>query len=299
MEVPLELIRPKTSQIPEYSTDPKFTDRPALELEDYYCLLQKDPFDSSAALKLSELLKQRGHDDEVVRVLENLIDIDSCFTTHFALAEAYFNVGRNTEALRELYHATLVLPEDNGLQFECFKLQGNVFVRLGDYDSAEDAYNRAYRIDPQSDVLEVNLGTLCLQRGQWDEALDRFRRAIALNSKNDKAWIGLALVHRTKGDVELSWGNIEAALEYNPMNETAIGLALDWSVAEGREFRALEFIRQFLVEGGWSERFSLAFSLLAWRRGEVLAATLELERLLAVNPRNEQAMALRTEMKRG
>jgi hypothetical protein len=100
-----------------------------------------------------------------------------------------------------------------------------------------------------------------------------------------------------KGDFELSWGNVEAALEYNPLNEVALGLALEWSTYDGREFRALEMIRTFLIEGGWNERMSLAFAWLSFRRGEGDKARLELERLLAVNPANVQALSLLNEMR--
>jgi tetratricopeptide (TPR) repeat protein len=175
---------------------------------------------------------------------------------------------------------------------------GNIFVRRGDLDSAEDSYNKAHRINPDSDVLYVNIGTLAIQRGGWDEALDKFRTALHLNSTNDKAWVGLALGHRMKGDFELAWGNVEAALEYNPLNEVALGLALEWSTYDGREFRVLELIRNFLIEGGWNERMSLAFAWLSFRRGERSQASLELERLLAVNPANVQALNLIEEMRR-
>ncbi len=100
-----------------------------------------------------------------------------------------------------------------------------------------------------------------------------------------------------KGDLELSWANLETALEYGPLNEVALTLATDWGMNSGKESRVLELIRQFLVEGGWNERFSLAFAWLSWRRGDSDIARLELERLLAVNPRNAQALELAEQMK--
>jgi Tfp pilus assembly protein PilF len=191
----------------------------------------------------------------------------------------------------------MVAPQTGPEFFELFKTLGNIFVRRGDLDSAEDNYNKAHRLNPDSDVLFVNFGTLFIQRASWDEASNRFRRALGINSTNDKAWVGLAICHRMKGDFELAWGNIEAALEYNPLNEVALGLALDWAIQDGREFRALELIRQFLIEGGWNEKMSLAFAWLSWRRGETRIARLELERLLAVNPENTTAIQLVHDMR--
>ena len=54
----------------------------------------------------------------------------------------------------------------------------------------------------------------------------------------------------------------------------------------------LERLRAFLVAGGWNERLSLNFAYLSLRRGDRFVAELELERLLAVNPANEDALNL-------
>ena len=267
------------------------------DLEDLYLILQMDPNDSLIAIKLADQMREMGRFDEALKILRNVVKIDSRFETLNSLAQVEYQLDQLDNSYEHLQQALMIAPENSPLLFEVFKALGNIFVRRGDFDSAEDSYNKAHRLNPDSDVLFVNIGTLAIQRSAWDEALEKFRHALRLNMSNDKAWVGLALGHRMKGDFELSWGNLEAALEYNPLNETALGLALDWSTYDGREFRALDLIRNFLVEGGWSERLSLAFAWLSFRRGERSAARLELERLLAVNPENEQALKLIEEMR--
>lgn len=270
---------------------------PTLELEDLYCILQIEPNDSFMAMELAKRLRARGRLDEARKILSGVVKIDYRFETVHALAQIDYQMDRIGEAFIGLQEAALIAPENSGELFELFKTLGNIFVRRGDLDSAEDNYNKAHRLNAESDLLWVNFGTLEIQRQKWDEAVQRFRRALELNSSNDKAWIGLAIGHRMKGDWELAWGNLEAALEYNALNEVALGLALDWGAQEGREFRVLELIRKFLVEGGWNEKMSLAFAWLSWRRGDTGLARLELERLLAVNPANEQALQMVLEMR--
>jgi tetratricopeptide (TPR) repeat protein len=270
-----------------------------LDLEDLFLILQIEPNDSLIAMELARRLNAAGKPEEAVRVLRNVVAIDYRFETLCALAHAEYQSEMVDEAFDHLQQAVVVAPGESPLLFEAFKTIGNIFVRRGDFESAEDSYNKAHRLNPASDVLYVNLGTLAVQRQNWDEAVEKFRHALELNRANDKAWVGLAIGHRMKGDTELAWGNIEASLEYNPLNETALTLALDWGIQEGREFRVLEFIRDFLVEGGWNERFSLAFSWLSFRRGDHFIAKLELERLLAVNPANPHAVQLAAEMKAG
>jgi tetratricopeptide (TPR) repeat protein len=270
---------------------------PELDLADLYCILQVDPNDSFMALELAKRLRAGGRLEECLKILKGVLKIDYRFETLHALGQVEYQMDMIEEAFTHLQGALLIAPENSGEFFELFKTMGNIFVRRGDLDSAEDSYNKAHRLSPESDVLFVNFGTLFIQRQSWDEAASRFRKALSINGVNDKAWVGLAICHRLKGDFELAWGNIEAALEYNPLNEVALGLALEWGTQDGREFRALELIRCFLIEGGWNEKMSLAFAWLSWRRGDTRIARLELERLLAVNPTNETAIKLVKEIR--
>jgi len=303
-EATLEILRPtssetENSQLAQLKSS--LTAKPAepkLDLEDLYLILQLQPNDSFMALELAKRLRDSGKLQEAHKVLQGIVKIDYRFATIHTLAQIEYQLDQIDDAFTHLQEAVSIASEESPEFFELFKTMGNIFVRRGDLDSAEDSYNKAYRLMPASDVLQVNFGTLYIQRQNWDEAADRFRKALELNITNDKAWVGLAICHRMKADHELAWGNVEAALEYNPLNEVALGLALDWGSQEGREFRVLDLIRQFLVEGGWSERMSLAFCWLSWRRGEGQIALFELERLLAVNPGNATALQLLGEIRK-
>ncbi len=300
----MEILRPTSSLItPSFDhlapllPTPLHPQPPLLDMEDLYCILQIDPNDSFIALELAKRLRRRGKFADALRVLRGVLKIDYRFATLMQVGQLEYEMDFLEEAFGHLQDALLVAPNLDPSFFELFKTLGNIFVRRGDFDSAEDQYNRAHRLNPDSDVLYVNFGTLLIQRQKWDEASLRFRRALELNSRSDKAWVGLALCHRNKGDMELAWGNIEAALEYNPLNDVALGLAIDWGLRERRHFRVLELARKFLVQGGWNEKISLAFALLSWQRGDRHMAQLEMERLLAVNPSNENALKLAQEMR--
>jgi tetratricopeptide (TPR) repeat protein len=290
----LDLIRIREAQ----TSIPEAELKQRLDLEDLYCILQIAPNDSFIAIELGQRLRARGRLDEAYRIFNNVLKIDYRFETLNALGQVAYELDRIDEAFEYLQAAVCVAPESAPEHFEVFKTLGNIFVRRGDFLSAEDNYHKAHRFNPNSDVLHVNFGTLSIQKSDWEVACEHFRHALAVNPSNDKAWVGLALCHRMKGDFELAWGNIEAALEYNPLNDVALGLSLDWGAQDGREFRALELIRHFLVSGGWNEKMSLAFAWLSWRRGDAHIARLELERLLAVNPANEAAMKLIGEIRR-
>lgn len=301
----MEILRPSSSDAQNLNSDidanalsaHSSVEKPKMDFEDFICVLQMEPNDSFMARELAQRLLASGRKEEALRVLRAVIRMDNCFETLFALGSLEYQMDLEAECFQHLQQALLVAPEGAPQLFELLKILGNIFVRHGDLDSAEDAYFKAHRLNPNSDILHVNLGTLSIQRQAWDEAADKFRTALALNSINDKAWVGLAICHRMKGDWELAWGNVQMALQCNPLNEVALQLILDWSAQEGREGAALEPLRNFLIEGGWNEKMSLAFAYLSFKRGDLALAKLELERLLAVNPGNHEALALVQELR--
>jgi tetratricopeptide (TPR) repeat protein len=268
-----------------------------LTLTDLYQLLQLDPYSTSAALELGRRLRRSGHTVEAVQVFESLCHIDNGFATLFELGLAYYQNDQMDPSLRSLQQAVLVSAEEDPDLMEVFKTIGNIFVRIGDFDSAEDAYNKAIRLQPESATLMVNLGTLEIQRSAWEKATERFRDALRLQSANDKAWVGLALCHRHRGDLELSWANLDTALSWNPCNDTALHLAVDWASTDQREGHLLKLLRQFLLAGGWNIKLSLIFAWLSWSRGDRFSANIELERVLTTDPSCESGWNLRNKMR--
>lgn len=271
--------------------------RRPLEREDLYCILQVHPNDSLTAMELARQLSGSGQLEEAVRVLSAVVKIDYRFETLLALGRAEYEAQNDEMALEHLHQASVVAPEYVPELFELYKLMGNVFVRLGSYDLAQDSYNRAYRLNPNSDLLQVNLGALAIQRKDWEGAHQHFRQAVELNKLSDKGWVGLAIVHRMKGDLELSWGNIMTAIELNPLNEAAMNLIVDWGLAQSQDALVYKLLRAYLGEGGWSENLSMVFAALCLLRGDRAMAKLEVERVLAVNPAHEKALKMSLELR--
>jgi tetratricopeptide (TPR) repeat protein len=132
--------------------------------------------------------------------------------------------------------------------FSAFKNIGNIKVRSGDFEGAEEFYHKAFTINPLSDVLLVNLGTLEIQKSQFEKALYRFRQAVEINPLNSRGWIGLAIAHREYGDLELAWGNLEKALDINTSEETALELAVQWGIKDGKIDSLLQRMNSYLLE---------------------------------------------------
>lgn len=136
-------------------------------------------------------------------------------------------------ALKILHH---ILDESDGMDpvlFEVFKQMGNIYLKCGDMDAAEEKYNKAYSINCEDESLTINYGVLAMQRGQYAAARERFSQAVVKNSSSDLAWVGLALVHRAHSDHDLARACLLRALDENHYNKMAILNLYQWNTQDG------------------------------------------------------------------
>ncbi|WP_374031997.1 tetratricopeptide repeat protein [Bdellovibrio bacteriovorus] len=132
-----------------------------------------------------------------------------------------------------------------------------------------------------------------VQRGDYDKSLYCFRKAVEINPENDKAWVGLAMVHSQFGDMELAWANIETAIDINPQNRTAVHLAANWGLRDGKLQKAIEALQGYLASVEEDEDMSLVLINLLCSAGQVDQAMLEIERVLLWNPDHAEVRSLK------
>ncbi|MAE73413.1 MAG: hypothetical protein CL675_04910 [Bdellovibrionaceae bacterium] len=210
----------------------------------------------------------------------------------FELAHAQTDLAQVKDAIQS-YQSCLTLFKDHpDYLFSIHKELGNLFLKSGQVDQAEAHYQLAYQINSSSVALLVNLGTLEVQKGLWNKALHWYRKASRQDSHNDRAWIGLALVHRQFGDHELSWANIERALDLNSVNPTALKLAIQWAFQDHKTARIVSRLETYM---SWHQDDTDMGRLLAqvyFDSGQYINAATELERLLLNQPTDELSLEL-------
>lgn len=163
--------------------------------------------------------------------MKSKMDIDLQMTVY----EIYENLNDYPKALRCLHNVCDQLKDNDPLFFDIYKAMGNIYLKCGDIDSAEEKYNLAYGIDSEDEALSVNYGVLSIQKGDYSQAKERFSKVISVNSASDVAWVGLALVHRSFSDSELSRACLLRALDENPLNRLAVQNIYSWSEQDGVE----------------------------------------------------------------
>lgn len=138
------------------------------------------------------------------------------------LSQLLIQQGRDREAASALSRAMKLLnlsPQDKA---DYYKVIGNCYSRLGEFDDAEKSFKKALELSPTSDDAQSNLGSLYLEQGQIQNAKRCYQDAVASNTLNDKAWVGLGLCLTSEGRKAEAHEAFKNALERNLKNSTAI-----------------------------------------------------------------------------
>ena len=214
------------------------------------------------------------------------------FETVIQNAQIHYILEEDQKSLDLFLEALSILDHESPALFEIYKNMGNICVRLKDFDAAQEYYDKACTLQPESDVLFVNYGTLEIQRGCHDKALECFRDAVRVNPRNSKAWVGMAMIHDQRSDFELAWGNVIQAFDFDENNKTALLLIYQWSKRDHRELFGKNCLLRFLCEHDRDEEVSLWLTHLCLSMGQYDEARLEVEKILLFNPAHREAQEI-------
>ena len=218
------------------------------------------------------------------------------FDSSFVKAQIEYELGMDDQSLQSYFESLSCVTTEKTELFDIFKNIGNIYVRKGDFESAEEFYNKAYSFNNHSDILYVNYGILEMQRGDLNKAKDRFRTALHVNSLNDKAWTSLAMVHFEFGDEDLGAANIKKALDINPTNKTAISFCYQKMSQKKYADYMIEAMQRFLDTADFDEEVSCMLIQKLYEMGRIQLAILECSRLLLWNPLKEEYFTLMSQL---
>jgi tetratricopeptide (TPR) repeat protein len=155
------------------------------------------------------------------------------YGAHYNLGMALQQLGREGEAeeyltkadslqrlqarLQRLEKAARSNP-DNALAWARL---GDALRRIDRTDKAQEAYNVALSIAPESIVLQNNVANLALMQGNYEQALNRYQAILQQDSANADVWLNVGVVHARMGNVEAAQRAWKTVLEYAPDHKTA------------------------------------------------------------------------------
>ncbi|CAM6002529.1 unnamed protein product [Sphagnum balticum] len=241
--------------------------------------------------------KQEGDLENARTCYEQLTKLRVTEDDLFELGEIQFELKLDDEALISWTDALGQCTEESSHLFDLHKNIGNVFLRRGDIESAEENYNKALTLRPQSDILQVNLGSLYFQKKEFIKALQHYKNSVELNPYNDRAWCGVALVARELKDSEWAKATLFKALDMNPYNITSLQVLVSWAQADRDWASAIDRVQKFTFEHQDNGNMIYTLAGLFYQQGDFYAADLELTRLEALEPGRADAQELRNLIK--
>lgn len=248
----------------------------------------KDPRNVLVMKRLVTALEACGKYEEALVIWKNLMRYDYSFESSYGHAQCLYKLERDDLAIQAYYDCMSIVTSEKPELFEVYKNVGNILVKQGDFEAAEEYFNKAFNMNKKSDVLLVNIATLEYQRQDMEKSLFGFRQAIEQNPKNDKAWVGLALLHHKMGDVDLSLANLEKAIDLNGSNRTALLLFAAWAESQEYKCKAAEAIQSYLAATESDSEMSLVLIQLLCQTHQEKNAEIELYRSYIMDPGNER-----------
>ena len=125
--------------------------------------------------------------------------------------------------------------------------EGNKLLRRGDYEGAEDYFNKVIDIDPTYYQANFQLGYLNTKLGDYDLALEHYSKTVEKNPGYSKGWFALGLTHQRNGDYDNAIKALDSAINADPTYTKALvqkGKILmkqgDYSTAENALNQAIQ-----------------------------------------------------------
>ncbi len=103
-----------------------------------------------------------------------------------------------------------------------YRMVGDCFVKLGDYEGAKNSYISSAELDPYSSRTYIGLGTIGLMKNSYDIAVIHFQKAVSLAPDDEMANLGLGLAFQGMSEWKEAKRWIAKSLQINPENTAAL-----------------------------------------------------------------------------
>lgn len=136
-----------------------------------------------------------------------------------------------------------ILKENSGYSF-AWRYLGYALMKLGEYDSAEEALNEANLLDIENPVVWAYLCMFCISVGRRYQALECLNELVRNKFDDVKILEEIGLMFYSKKEYELAIDIFEKLIEIEPNNTLHyISLAEVYTKIESKKHLALELIK--------------------------------------------------------
>ncbi|MBI3544851.1 MAG: tetratricopeptide repeat protein [Deltaproteobacteria bacterium] len=258
----------------------------------YQVLIRKGTTIPKGLAGLARTYDKEGDAEKAIRCYQEAIAYSSEYPFYQALAALQIRAGSDDQAAQTLLHALGLAALDDEQRFDLHKSLGNSYTRLGEYAKAEHHYRKAYELNSKSDILQVNVGSLALQKSDLEAAQKHFQRALELNPGNDKAISGMGMVYLGKNSLAKAYEHFVKSLRLNLNNLGAIYNLVKCAYELKRFDEASELLRRYIELNPVNTNILYSYAGILYHQGRHEQALAQTRKILEANPAHAGAKEL-------
>lgn len=183
--------------------------------DEYMQVISIKPKDYDSYCRLATIFHENKKDEDAKAVLQDLLNAKP---DYYEGSKLLGNILYENEQFKE---AILVYNEAlkyNPGEYELYYFIGMTYTRLNDFQNAREYYKKAATLNSIKDVVNLNLGQICLIFREYDEAEKYFQEEI--NSEDERvqanAYLYLAKIKLIKKDTDSAIMYANLAIEIDP-----------------------------------------------------------------------------------
>jgi len=199
--------------------------------------------------------------------------------------------GRFDDAIKAYQTITVVAAGSPKMAASAHVAAGNIFMMVGRFEEAANAYRKAVALDETSPEAINNLGEALGEMKQFQPALQAFQKAVALDPKYLKARYNMGVTYDRLGQMKY------AEFIYRILVRDFPGFALAYdSLAvslskSGRAHEAIPFHEKAISLAPGDPSFYFNYSLSCLMLGDIKRAQEQQQKLRALDPAMAERLA--------
>ncbi|BBO68351.1 hypothetical protein DSCA_22810 [Desulfosarcina alkanivorans] len=180
---------------------------------EYSEIVLKAPRSAVGHIRLARLYARQGQTDNAASQLQkgmNLVEEDQALAAE--LVTVWLSAERTEDALALCEDRLKTHPDEAFAHY----LEGKVFTRMKEYDSARKALENAAELDPMWPEAGNSLAAVFLLQDKKKQAIDHFEAALERNPKNPTATLVLGRLYEERKEYEKAISVYETAVATVP-----------------------------------------------------------------------------------
>jgi tetratricopeptide (TPR) repeat protein len=219
-------------------------------------------------------------------------EVPNAKTHRYAIALAQFELGDYKAVIETLTHSASQDPDS-------VNLLAVSYSKLGLYQNSFTVLTNEIQQRPDDRLAYLNLVTLLCDEGRFSDAVDVANKAASTFPRNAEVLVVRGAAHTLVGETAKARADFQAAIEASPLNGSPRFFLAASDYKEGRYADARDEIVRALRAGVKDSDldYLLAEATVRLNPGNIESPLAELNRAIAMNPRQVQALSLRGKLR--